>query len=134
MQVSTHTFQKAERLKSRKRIDQLFKEGRSLGVFPLRALYAVAESTGNNQPLQATVSVSSRNFKKAVHRNRIKRVLREAYRNQKELLSAVIAENNQQLDIFIIYTAKELPNLETVSRKMHALMHQLSEIIKKTST
>ena len=82
-----YTLNKDDRLKSRKAIEYLFKEGKSFSIFPLRVLYtinAASEKPTNN--LRAGFSVSTRNFKKAVDRNRIKRLLREAYRLQKHLL------------------------------------------------
>lgn len=80
-----YTFGKQERLKSRKLIEKLFKEGKSIKKFPLRLVYLQTEHT-SNFPVQASFSVPKRNFKKAVDRNRIKRLMREAYRIQKPTL------------------------------------------------
>src|SRR5438309_2863389 len=74
-------FGKTDRLKSRKQIDELFARGKSIVVFPVRVSYRFFSSEAII--LQAAVSVSKKHFKKAVDRNRIKRLLREAYRLQK---------------------------------------------------
>jgi len=80
-----HTFGKQEKLKSRKLIGKLFEEGKSVKKFPIRLIYLQTEHT-SDFPMQASFSVPKRNFKKAVDRNRIKRLLREAYRLEKQVL------------------------------------------------
>jgi ribonuclease P protein component len=79
------SFSKDEKLKSKKEIDTLFSEGKSVAKYPLRLVYIEAN---NNQtvPLKMGVSVSKKHFKKAVDRNYFKRVLRECYRLNKDKL------------------------------------------------
>ena len=71
-----NTLGKKERLKSQKLIGRLFEEGISIKIFPFRLIYIVTEKP----LLQSSFSVPKRNFKKAVDRNRIKRLIKEAYR------------------------------------------------------
>src|SRR5690349_2446645 len=105
--VKKFTLNKTERLKRRKIIEQLFSEGRAVTAFPIRVQYKLGQP--ETAQLQAGFSVSSRNFKKAVDRNRIKRLLREAYRLQKAPLEQALQTKQQQLALFLIYTGKELP-------------------------
>lgn len=102
-----NTFGKTERLKSRKSIDQLFKEGQRFNVGMIRVFYNTVEQSG----VRAGVGVSARLFKKAVDRNRIKRQLREAYRLQKQAL-ALSATTTKGLDLFLIYTAKDFTDFQ----------------------
>ncbi len=103
-----HTYGKTERLKSRKRIESLFKTGKRIQVHPLLLIYRLHEELP--QPtLQAGVGVRSKQFRKAVDRNRIKRILREAYRLQKEPLRARVLGGQKSLDLFIMYTGQEMP-------------------------
>ncbi|MBM3158635.1 MAG: ribonuclease P protein component [Bacteroidota bacterium] len=102
-----NTFGKTERLKSRKSIDQLFKEGQRFNVGMIRVFYNTVEQPG----VRAGVGVSARLFKKAVDRNRIKRQLREAYRLQKQAL-ALSATTTKGLDLFLIYTAKDFTDFQ----------------------
>ena len=122
------TLHSGERLKRRKIIEQLFSEGKSVTVFPLRVQYKLYPE-GLASPLQAGFSASSRNFKKAVDRNRIKRLMREAYRLQKLPLQEKLQANQKQLALFFIYTGKELPEYALVYEKMGVALNKLSSII-----
>ncbi|HJU46414.1 MAG TPA: ribonuclease P protein component [Chitinophagaceae bacterium] len=117
------TLGATERLKSRKLIERLFKEGKSFSVSPFRVLYLFLEE--NSSCLQAGFSASSRNFKKATARNRIKRLTKEAYRLQKNDLSATLEKNSKRLIIFFIYTGKEVPDYKTAEEKMALALQKL---------
>jgi ribonuclease P protein component len=84
------------------------------------AVGAAAES-----PLQAGFGASSRHFKKAVDRNRIKRLSREAYRLQKQLLFQRLHEKGRCMAVFFIYTGKELPEYAIVSEKIGVALQKL---------
>jgi ribonuclease P protein component len=129
MAKSVHSFGKQEKLKSRKLIEQLFAEGRSISAHPLRLVY-IMPAVEMDVRVKAGVSVSSRNFKKAVDRNRIKRLLREAYRLNKAALMEHAEKNSQQLSLFFIYTDKLLPEFSTINQKMQVILNKL---IKATS-
>lgn len=105
------TFRKDERLKSEKNIKELFSKGSSFYLFPFKVLVLPTPdpSVVRNQVL---ISVSKKNFKRAVDRNLIKRRIREAYRLQKEILSASPA-----LLIGFIYTHKEILQGEEIAKK-----------------
>lgn len=79
--------------------------------------------------LQAGVGVSSRYFKKATNRNRIKRLIREAYRLQKNNLFTHLEKEGKSLYIFIIYTGKELPAYDLVYEKTGIILKRLIKII-----
>ncbi|WP_461532573.1 ribonuclease P protein component [Sinomicrobium sp.] len=113
----TQNFPKSEKLKSRKLIGKLFAEGKSISKFPIRLVYI---SLSQGEGYQVGVSVSKRNFKKAVSRNRIKRLLREAYRLNKHILE----ENNEGAYAFmLLYQQREMPTFEQVNRKVKQLFY-----------
>jgi ribonuclease P protein component len=130
------TLGRNERLKSRKQIEQLFKEGRKISIFPLHVYYQFTDLTTKDSELstQFGVGVSSRSFKRAVDRNRIKRLIRESYRLQKPKFSDVIKRYNQRLNVFIIYTGKELPDYKFVYDKVAIALQKISVTIEKRST
>lgn len=79
------SYPKHEKLKSKKLIDLLFAEGKSVSKYPLRLVYVPVELE-NDEKIKFGVSVSKKHFKKAVDRNYYKRLLRECYRLNKALL------------------------------------------------
>ena len=107
-------------------IEQLFNEGRrfSLPVFMIH--YILCE--GEKPELRFGVGVSSKNFKKAVDRNRMKRLMRESWRLQKNDLLQKIISTNQQLNVFIIYTGKELPLYKDLFAMMTKVVGKLERI------
>jgi ribonuclease P protein component len=131
----TYTLGKNERLKSRKAIEQLFSAGKSFSLFPFKVIYQKSTNRfsdelqkTNKQQLQTAFSVSKRHFKKAVYRNRIKRLMREAYRLQKIDLQNQLQQSNGALTVFILYVSNELPEYDTVFLKMNALLKRLQKI------
>lgn len=107
-------------------IDQLFHEGKFFSVFPFKILYTL---TNDEYPLQFGVGVSSKNFKKAADRNRIKRLMRESYRLQKLPLQEKLKLQNRRMNVFFIYTGKELPGFDFLKQKVAVALKRLSAII-----
>lgn len=123
------TLGKNERLKSRKQIELLFKEGNRFTISPFRIYYLISDrqSPTTNCQLLFGAGVSSRYFKKAVDRNRIKRLVKEAYRLQKNKLLEKLKEQNKGLNVFFIYTGKELPDYKQVYDTTTAILDKLCD-------
>ena len=126
------TLGKEERLKSRKQIEQLFDKGKSIVITPFRVYFLIDEMLNAQRSMfnvQFGVGVSARNFKKAVDRNRIKRLTREAWRLQKNEIAKKTKEAQRQLNVFFIYTGKELPDFTTVKDKVAIALKKLADKI-----
>ena len=117
------SYNKPQKLKSRKVLEAVFAKKQSVNAFPVKLFYLAVEEA--DFPLKAGVGVSARNFKKAVDRNRIKRLLREAYRlNKTELLNFVQA-NNKNLALFILFVDKTLPDYKTIETAVKSALNKL---------
>ncbi|GAA4942278.1 ribonuclease P protein component [Algibacter agarivorans] len=121
------TYPKKEKLKSKKLIDQLFTEGQSVSAFPLRLVYM--PTTFDEDVIAKTgVSVSKRNFKTAVDRNRIKRLLREVYRlNKADFFNNLTTQHA----FMILYIGKDKPTFTQVETRMKILFEKFSNKISK---
>ncbi len=121
------TLGKLERLKSKKLIEKLYKDGISIKSYPLRIVYLQTEHT-SSFPAQVGVSVSKRNFKHAVDRNRIKRLLRESYRKQKHTVYNAVEKPYVYM---ISYLAKEEVPYTEIDTKMESLLAKFIQKIEK---
>ncbi|GAA4109431.1 hypothetical protein GCM10022393_06020 [Aquimarina addita] len=115
------TFGTKEKLKSKKEIELLFSNGKSIAKYPIRLIYKknhtdhiVSNNTG--------VSVSKRNFKKAVDRNRIKRLMREGYRKNKYL---VPHSTSHYFTLMFLFTGNKMPDAGLIESKIKTILKQL---------
>ena len=113
-----NTLGKQERLKSKKLIEKLYAEGDSVKTFPLRMMYVQTAHT-SDFPCQLGVSVAKKNYKLAVDRNRLKRLMRETYRLQKQ----IVYNNLEEPYVFMIsYIGREEIKYEDLYLKMEKLL------------
>ncbi|MBJ2174286.1 ribonuclease P protein component [Aureibaculum sp. A20] len=120
------SLKKEEKLKSKILIGELFEKGKSLSKFPLRLVYLKSEHS-SNYPIKVAFSAPKRRFKKAVDRNRIKRLMREAYRKNKHILYSNIEE--KYIIMFTYLDENELKYVE-IEEKLILLLKRLSDKIK----
>lgn len=125
--MPTHIFPKSQRLKSRKKLQQVFAEGKSVRTKELRLVYMVEKS--QSAEIKCGVGLTTRNFKHAVDRNRIKRLLREAYRLQQHDLKSYMEEHPAALSLFILYTGKELPVYGPIYENVGVALQKLQKAL-----
>jgi ribonuclease P protein component len=108
-------------------IDELFTKGQSFYVHPFKICWT--ENTKATSNIQVLVSVPKRIYKKAVDRNRVKRLIREAYRKNMEILKLVTSE--KKIAIMLMYTSKTILQYPEIEQKLVSALKQLSSTIKK---
>ena len=126
MAVKRFGFDRKEKLKSRKQIEELFLNGKNFSVLPLRVTYQFLPS--EETIVQVGVVAAKKYFKKAVDRNRMKRLIREAYRLQKNDLTEILKQRHQKAFLFFMYTDKTIPSFSSVKEAMSKCLKRLEKL------
>jgi ribonuclease P protein component len=105
----------------------LFTTGHAITNFPVRLIYTVQENTDLAEGLlKVGVGAPSRTFKKAVARNRVKRLLREGYRLEKPAFEKLIQIKNKQVAIFFLYIDLNVLTQKEIQAKIQILLAKLA--------
>lgn len=121
--MNRHTFSKKEKLCSKIEIDALFKTGKSFKEYPIRVVYMpLSQDHGANKVL---ITVSKKRFRKAVSRNRVKRLIREAYRLQKPELFQQENVTVKYFALAFVYIGNEIPSYQQVDQSMKRIFEKL---------
>lgn len=123
-----YTLSKDERLYAEKRIEALFAGGASFIAYPLRVVYIARENESENESptISILTSVSKKRFKRAVKRNRVKRLIREAYRLNKKELIDFAKQSGKSYDIAFLYLKSELPTYTEIEKAILKTINILS--------
>lgn len=121
------SYPKNEKLKSQKTIDRLFSEGKSVSKYPLRLVYVENTDENNSEKILMGVSVSKKYFKKAVDRNYFKRVLRECYRLNQNILKENLSK---PFALMFFYQTKEKLSYQEIEEKTKQLFQKFIETVK----
>ena len=108
-------------------LNEIFTSGKSFSVFPVKVFYILPET--KDKTVNAGVGVSAKNFRKAVERNRIKRLLRECYRLNKLSLHATVESKQKSVVVFFLYIGKEMPEYTMLNEKMQKALIKLEETL-----
>jgi ribonuclease P protein component len=129
--MESFTFRKKEKLCSQKLIGEMFLSGNSFLCYPLKVTWIKVEELQSEFPVQIAFSVPKRIFKRAHDRNRIKRLMREAYRLQKSVLYDAAETEKVKIALMLVYIGKEqmeFNRIETAEGKV------ISRLIKEINT
>lgn len=122
------SFPKKEKLCSKKKIETLISNKTNCFCFPFKCYYRFAEISPLDKFNQIAIAVPKRLFKSAVDRNRIKRLIREAYRlTNKDSLAPFTTEKNKKVDLLILFVGKEIPTYELIRKKIILLFDLLNK-------
>ena len=125
-----YTLSKDERLKREQHIETLFRSGKAFSVFPLRIIWHLQPAGDEPSLIRTGFSVSKKKFRHAVDRNRVKRLLREAWRLQKHQLHTNIPAG-KQLHVFLIFTDNTLPVYTRITGTLQKGLERLGAELQK---
>ena len=118
-----NTFSKIEKIKSKKEISRIFNDG--IFFYSEYLNVKVIKTNKQNQKLHKVgVSVPKKLFKLAVDRNKLKRLIREAYRLNKNIIYT--DNNSETLNIFFIYKNKEFANYKIIEDDILKLLKEIN--------
>lgn len=121
---------KAERIHSRLVVESLFSSrNSSIAVYPLRIVWTIDESTEGTAPASILVSVPKKRMHHAVDRNRMKRMVREAYRLNKQILLSRLEGSGRHVDIAFICIADNVPTSSQISKSVVKALARISDTI-----
>jgi len=123
-----YSFNKQERLSSRKSILLLFEQGSSFFSYPFTVVWRLSEPLSGSH-MQVAISVPKKLFKRAVDRNRIKRITREAWRYHKSELCAYLEQHDKHIVIMLVYAGKELPGQADMNVRITRLIEKFLLIL-----
>jgi ribonuclease P protein component len=128
--IFRHTFRKAEKLCSKKLITEVFEKGNSFYVKPFKTLW-LDISLSNSAPAQLLITVPKRYIRDSWQRNSIKRLIREAYRLNKEPFYSILQQKQKQCAFAIVYTGRKIITLAEAESAIILILCRLSEEYEK---
>ncbi|HLP12661.1 MAG TPA: ribonuclease P protein component [Flavobacteriales bacterium] len=129
MTTKANSLNADQRLKRKKLFDQIFAVPTAVRTPKISAFYTEADLGGVH--LQAGFSVSKKKFKRAVDRNKIKRLMREAYRTQRTNLENVLKTHNKQVAVVFVFTFTKLPDFKEIKQIMWTVLAGLVKQFEK---
>ncbi|MBP6334598.1 MAG: ribonuclease P protein component [Bacteroidia bacterium] len=124
---SAQTFKKSERLSSRIVFELLMKKGHQLQETPFRLIW-LKTKLNTAFPAQAAFAVPKKKFKSAVHRNRIKRMMREVYRKNKSGFYPLLVDKEKQAALLFVYSGQTIPEFSEVEQKLIQILKRFAEV------
>lgn len=119
------TFSKEEKLYSRKAISLLFEKGRSFRHGSYKIIW-MKDKKNSSLPARTAISVGKKNIRSAVNRNRIKRLIREAWRKNKHQLYSCLEDHDIQINIMIIFSGGKIPEYTHTEEQIKVLIEKFS--------
>jgi len=125
--VERRLFPKSERLCLQKDIDRLFASGDTFVSYPLRIVYRSASIDDASKIL---VSVPKKRIKSAVMRNRIKRLIRESYRLNRNVSTEQGKQKENQLHIAFLYLSNDIKTYDDIEKAMRKALDTILQKVK----
>jgi len=124
----SNSFSKSEHLCGDKRIAKLFTQGEAFIAYPMRVMYLI-EPKKDVEFASVLVSVPKKRFKRAVKRNRLKRLMREAYRLNKQIIAEKLDEKQLQIHLAFNYVSDDVLDFAAIDKKMKIALQKIIDKI-----
>ncbi|MFO7789441.1 MAG: ribonuclease P protein component [Bacteroidales bacterium] len=124
--IANNRFSHSDRLNKKKDIERLFKDSKTFRTPKLRVQYKFSDDSSNSSPCELLISVPKRKHPKAVKRNKIKRLIREAWRKHKSGLYQALQKKNIHLQVAIIFFSDEIPDYSEIESKIILTLQHLT--------
>lgn len=118
-------FPKYERICKENDIQALFGKGDGVSVYPYRVVFRFWRDESRPPTCRLLVSVSKKRFHHAFKRNRIKRLMREAWRKNKAPLCEICEKDNISVDVALVYTATVIHSYQEMMNKTNKAIHEI---------
>ncbi|NVK65409.1 MAG: ribonuclease P protein component [Flavobacteriales bacterium] len=115
---------KKNKLCSPKLIDEVFASGRHVKSYPFVVRFLETDLP-QDAHFQIVFSAPKRTFRKAVQRNRIKRICKESFRMQRASLDNYLQKQNKQIALFLVYTPREELSVKQLEGKTKKLIDKI---------
>ncbi len=102
----------------------MFSEGEGFFIYPFKVVYKIIPEA-SDYPVQLLISVSKQKFKHAVKRNRVKRLIREAYRKNKSVVYEQVEGDKSTLLVGLIYVADTIMDYRQIEKKIILILQRL---------
>jgi len=117
---------KGEKLKSRKQIKHLFAKNKDIFVYPIKYIWTFSDKS-QDFPVQVLISIPKKSFKRAVDRNKLKRLLREAYRNNKNIIYEAYDMSSKPILLGLIYVGKDILSFEEIDKSVKKALLKIND-------
>jgi len=126
--IHQNSFSKIEHLCGEKRITRLYTQGDAFIAYPVRVVFLI-EPKSDIEPANVLISVPKKRFKRAVKRNRLKRLIREAYRLNKQELIEKLEEKQLQIHVAFNYVSDDELDFVSIEKKIKLSLQKLIDKI-----
>jgi len=131
--MKEQSFAKKDKLKSRTAIAELFTNSNSFGKNPLRIIWREESNSMPERSLKILIAVPKKKVRKAVQRNRIKRLLREVYRHHKYEIINMLKKEGVEMHLGILYVGGPIVTFDKIEQCLIELLKRFPSEYEKNS-
>jgi ribonuclease P protein component len=125
--MALFSFSKKERLKNKIEIESLFSEGNRFFEYPFNVIWKLYSNSDST--LKMAVSVPKKKIPNATDRNKIKRLVREAFRKNKIIIQQPLEAKNVKLHLMLVYSQSSIISMSEIEDKISVTLQRLAEQI-----